>query len=198
MPKNSVADRAFRDMTMKIFFRQRAMRGSVSSRCSGARRTPERGGALSRRLASAMMMRSRPRKKLVSCARARSPCACASVQYLRHVRRFHEAVSRGHAIEAVLERLDRHALLVGTSGTSVGEYRQQDHLLVQHLVVLEVMQQHDRRALGVGRHEHRRARHARRLATLDVVEEERRAAAMPACRISLSMRAALASRWSSA
>ena len=52
-----------------------------------------------------------------------------------------------------------------------GDDREQDHLLVQHLVVLEVMQQHDRRALGVGRHEHRGALHAHRLPTLDVREE---------------------------
>ena len=43
-------------------------------------------------------------------------------------------------------------------------HREQDHLLVQHLVVLEMMEQHHRRALRVRRHEHRGAAHAHGLA----------------------------------
>jgi len=53
MPKNSVADRALRDMMTNSFLRQRAILGRTAS--SGARRVP------GLRSPSAMMMRSRPR-----------------------------------------------------------------------------------------------------------------------------------------
>jgi hypothetical protein len=55
MPKNSVAERALRDMTTKSFFRQRAIFGRTAS--SGARRVPGfRAPSF-----GMMMIRSRPR-----------------------------------------------------------------------------------------------------------------------------------------
>ena len=50
--------------------------------------------------------------------------------------------------------------------------RQEHHALVQHLVVLQVVQQRVRHAVGRRGQEHRRARDARRRARLDALDEE--------------------------
>ena len=76
------------------------------------------------------------------------------------------------AVEAVLQLLDGDAL-VGLDLRHLARHdRHENHLLVQHLVVLEVMQQHDRHAVVRRRHEHGGAGNARRLAARDIVEEE--------------------------
>ena len=65
-------------------------------------------------------------------------------QDLRHVGRLHEAVARRHAVEALLQALDGDPLLVRDLGNLLRQDRHQHDLLVQHLVVLEVMEQHHR------------------------------------------------------
>ena len=81
----------------------------------------------------------------------------------RHVRRVHEAELRHDAPEAVLR----------ASSTSIADrridrrhvddrHREQDDLLVQHLVVRQMVHEDRRRALGPRGHENAGARHAHR------------------------------------
>ena len=74
----------------------------------------------------------------------------------------------------------------------------EDVALVQHLVVLEVVQQRVRHACSVGGEEHRRARHAQRRASRRWPRQERRRARASPCSISRTQLAARAARSSSA
>ena len=103
MPKNSVAERALRDMSTNNFLRQRAMRGSTAS--SGARRVP---GFAPRRRPNDDALSAKIERRVVGLrldARFARP-----LQNLRHVGLLHEAVARRDAAEAVLELFDRDAL----------------------------------------------------------------------------------------
>ncbi|MPM32406.1 hypothetical protein SDC9_78968 [bioreactor metagenome] len=72
-----------------------------------------------------------------------------------------EAVVDLHRPAVAAQRFDLHALVHSDPWHLMVDDGDEDVLLVQHLVVLEVVQQRVGRHLGVGRQEHRRAGHAR-------------------------------------
>ncbi len=91
---------------------------------------------------------------------------------LRHVGSLHESVVRGDLEEAPTEVLDlRRRSAVRHLGDRLGDDREQDDRLVEDAVVLPVVQEDDRHAVRVRRHEHRRPAHPVRLVRVDVGEE---------------------------
>ena len=64
-------------------------------------------------------------------------------------------------MESLRERLGRHALVVLHFGYLLRDDREQDHLLVERLVVADVTLQDQWRAVDVGRQEDRCSVHAR-------------------------------------
>ena len=91
---------------------------------------------------------------------------------LGHVGRFHEPVPRGDLVEPGAPCCYGHAVDVGDLRDFLRRQRHQHDLVMQHLVVLEMMQQHRRRHIRNRGQEHRHAGHAQRLAPLDVGNEE--------------------------
>ena len=71
----------------------------------------------------------------------------------------HEAVAEDQPVEALAELVELEALLLLDIGHVLDLDGQQHHPLVQHLVVLEVVQQRVGHAVGGGGHEHRGAGH---------------------------------------
>ena len=62
-------------------------------------------------------------------------------------------------------------------GNAARRHAEEHHRLVQHLVVLEMVEQHDGHAFGARRHEHRRPLHAHGRVALEAVRGRGRAAA---------------------
>ncbi len=85
------------------------------------------------------------------------PLVAALLDRARHVRGLHEAVVRHHGEETVAEVLDAGAFLRLHLGHVLGHHVQEDHLLVENLVVLEVVEQDRGDEVQVGGHEDRRA-----------------------------------------
>ena len=63
---------------------------------------------------------------------------------LRHVRRLHEPVVRRDLKEAVAEVLDLQPVGRPDLRDRLGDHREQDDCLVEHLVVLPVVEEDDR------------------------------------------------------
>ena len=63
---------------------------------------------------------------------------------------FHESISGRDPVHAMFELDNSNAFRVRDSGNVCGNNREDDHLIVKNLVVLQMMQQHDGRILGVG------------------------------------------------
>ncbi len=81
----------------------------------------------------------------VARGRRRGPCALARRRISRQVGVLHEAVVGDDAVEAAgRAAVTSTRSARGTCGHVLGRDREQDHLLVQHLVVLEVVQQRRR------------------------------------------------------
>ncbi|MNJ32764.1 hypothetical protein D3C77_274380 [compost metagenome] len=90
------------------------------------------------------------------------PLFATQAQRPGHVRRLHIAEGQGQPLEIVADRLDGHAVLVRDARPVRGVDRQDDVLLVQHLVVLEVVHQGHGRHLGIRGQEDGRARRSMR------------------------------------
>ena len=178
--KNAVADWAFRAIRMKSRFRQTT---SAAGRRRGAS-VPARGDR-DQRL---------PAEEEEVCVRITpdlgSPCAARQrLQQRRDVRGLHEAVVRHDRVEAVAQVAELQPLRRRHRRDLLRRDGHQDHLLVQHLVVLEVVQQHRRRAVGVRGQEHRGAR-ARAAAAACAMSARKRS--MRQARSRCSMRGELA------
>jgi len=93
---------------------------------------------------------------------ATQPFQPAAVEHLFHVRRFAPTIACHHAPESGRKLLNLHAANVMHIRCVFGAQCQQDHPLMQHLVVLQVM--HHRKGNDIQRAGHidRRARHAYR------------------------------------
>ncbi len=99
---------------------------------------------------------------------------------LRDIGRFHVAELQHHAIEVRRQRRDLHPLVVGDARRVGGDDGEDDVALVQHLVVLEIVQERGRRELRMAGQEHRRARHDMRRLLLEARKQrvERHLAAL--------------------
>ncbi len=75
-----------------------------------------------------------------------------ALQRRRHVHLLHEAVAQDEAVEAVAHLLARGAVGFRPIGLLDDLHRQQDDPLVQHLVVLQIVEQRVRHAIGAGGH----------------------------------------------
>ena len=82
------------------------------------------------------------------------PSLRRSGEAARDVRRLHVAVGHRDLPEAVADRLDPDPLLVAHPRRVDGLHGEDHVLLVQHLVVLKVVQERGRRGLGIARQEH--------------------------------------------
>ena len=81
-------------------------------------------------------------------------------QGARHIGHFKEAVMDMHRIEPLAELFDRKALFGRHKGGVVGDDLGNDDALVQHLVMLEIVQQRAGNCIGPRRQEHGRPRNA--------------------------------------
>ena len=132
---------------------------------------------------------SRPRKNEVRIRSKSRPCARHSAERPRDVGLVHEAVADGDLPEALARaRSTSTRSSSGTYGTSRDAHGHAAHALVQHLVVLEVVQQRVRHDVGVAGHEHGRARHPDRRVgsswSMKLLERQRVAVAACSHRIS--------------
>ena len=82
------------------------------------------------------------------------PLPTQELHHFLHVRRFHESVACHCPHEPGIEHFELHALIIAHFRDLLRDNREENHLLVQHLVVLEMMQEHHRRTARLGRHEH--------------------------------------------
>ena len=90
---------------------------------------------------------------------------------LRHVRILHESEADRDSGEAVGNPLDLDALVLGCARRIGGDDGEDDVVLVQHLVVLEVMQQRGRREIRIAGEEHRGAGHDVRRLLFQVADQ---------------------------
>ncbi|MFO0875491.1 MAG: hypothetical protein U0575_16205 [Phycisphaerales bacterium] len=100
----------------------------------------------------------------------------ARLEDRRHIRFLHEAVARRHDVEAVGPLLDLDSLLDRHVGDLLELDREHDDAPVEHLVVQQVVQERERHALGIARHEDGGARDARRRVVVDRLHEDRQRA----------------------
>ncbi len=92
-------------------------------------------------------------------------------QRMRDVGRLHEAVTHADAEKPLAFVFDGEAFVRGNLGHVFARHGQQNDLLMQHLVVLEVVEQDGRGSMRVRRHEDGGAAHAMRSGFANVVEE---------------------------
>ena len=157
--KNAVAGKALRDMKANSLSRHSAMPG--------------------RRLSATMF--SRERKNVVSIRSKGRPLRAHLRQRQRNVRILGETEAQFQADR--IRRPSRVMLdaLVGLGHRRLQHIHRQHHVaLVQHLVVLEVVQQRMRHGILVGGKEHRRARHTQRRMLENVLDERQPAPGHPA------------------
>ena len=100
----------------------------------------------------------------------RDAVAPAQLERPRDVGRVGEAVADEDAEEALAQLLDLDPLGVGDVGHLLVAHGHEQHALVQHLVVLDVVQHRLRHDLDVAGHEHGRALHAGQL-RVELVDE---------------------------
>src|SRR3954454_10706513 len=93
-------------------------------------------------------------------------------EYLRYVRGLHESIAGHDLVEPFAELVALHPVLVGNLRNLLGMHRHEHDFLMQHLVVLEMVQQHWRSAPASRGHEDSSPRHTVRLAPPNVVEKE--------------------------
>ena len=96
----------------------------------------------------------RDRKNDVAMMSNLKPCLRRMRETARDVRRLHVAVAQLDAPERVADLLDAHAVFHLDARNVLGPHGQDHVLLVQHLVVLEVVQQSGGRRIGIARQEH--------------------------------------------
>ncbi|MCY1301375.1 hypothetical protein D9M69_525630 [compost metagenome] len=97
----------------------------------------------------------------------------AEAQRRRHVRLLHEAEVQQHPVEAVAIGIHLETPLLRDPGSVLADHREQHHLLVDHLVVQQVVQQRMGYRIGTGRQEYRRAPHPVRRVAAQAADEDR-------------------------
>jgi hypothetical protein len=95
----------------------------------------------------------------------------ASEQRIGDVGRLHEAVTNADAVKPLALIFDGEAFVGGNFGHVFARHAEQHDLFVEHLVVLEVMQQDGRGAVGIRGHEYGCSADAMRRRVPHVVEE---------------------------
>lgn len=101
------------------------------------------------------------------------PMVATGFESLRDARRLHEPIVDEDPEEALSQTDDLHPIrrVDGGNMRICETHRDEEDSLVQDLVVLEVMQQHQRDLLALGRHEDRDALHPMRLLRTHVIQE---------------------------
>ena len=82
------------------------------------------------------------------------------LQPLRNIGFLHEAIMQHRTVETVAQIVDLTPLVAVDIGTVGNQHGEDHHAFVQHLVVLDIVQQCARHAGGLAGHEDRSARHA--------------------------------------